>query len=258
MNQFLKSISNQLEKDNSDYIYNILKIENFSSSNSRLRFWYNHCKNNFDSIEGDIFEFGVFQGTSIISMAILLKKLGSKKTIYGFDSFEGFPRFHKNDSISMFETKSNHFSVEHRNHVKNLSLLEKQFSNIKKSDTAFSSNFSDSKFDILKKKIDLLGLDNIILVKGDFKDTIPPFFKNFDNSIFSINIDCDLYEGYKLVFENTWNLLNHKSYIHLDEYYSLRYPGARIATDDFLKNKLQKPFKQQTPIGEFERWGILK
>ena len=46
-------------------------------------------------LRGDYYEFGVFQGSSIISVALIFKFLRIKKKLYGFDSFGGFPNYHK-------------------------------------------------------------------------------------------------------------------------------------------------------------------
>ena len=52
----------------------------------------------------------------------------------------------------------------------------------------------------LKSKIKIRNnLNNIRLIKGDFKKTIPKFFNSHrNNKIFAANIDCDLYSSYKL------------------------------------------------------------
>jgi len=80
-----------LLENSDDFIFNLTGVENYNSTSTRLRFWFEHCKKNIDKLDGDIFEFGVFRGASLISIALLLKKLGSKKKVYGFDSFGGFP-----------------------------------------------------------------------------------------------------------------------------------------------------------------------
>ena len=41
---------------------------------------------------------------------------------------------------------------------------------------------------------------------------------------------------------------------HLDEYYSLKFPCARIACNQFFKEKNIIPLKQVVRSGEFERW----
>ena len=99
-----KEIINLLEEDEADFIFSALKIENHNKhSTSRLRFWFDHLKDNHQKIDGDIFEFGVFKGASLISIAILAKRLGSSKKIYGFDSFSGFPSYSEKDDLNKFE-----------------------------------------------------------------------------------------------------------------------------------------------------------
>ena len=57
--------------------------------------------------------------------------------------------------------------------------------------------------------------------------------------ISSANLDCDLYEGYKICLPIVYENLSKSGFIHLDEYFSFKYPGAKIACDEFLlKEKL--------------------
>lgn len=42
-------------------------------------------------LEGDIVEFGVYQGGTTVFMAKVLKHLNNPRKIYGFDTFQGFP-----------------------------------------------------------------------------------------------------------------------------------------------------------------------
>ena len=60
-----------------DFEFNLLKIENYNL-NPRMIFFKNYFEKN-SSIRGDYFEFGVYQGSSLISVALLFKKLGIKK-----------------------------------------------------------------------------------------------------------------------------------------------------------------------------------
>ena len=55
-------------------------------------------KENHNKIDGDIVESGVYKGSSLLAMGLLLKEIGSSKKVYGFDSFSGFPPvFHDYD-----------------------------------------------------------------------------------------------------------------------------------------------------------------
>ena len=87
-------------KFDKDFKFNILNIENYKSS-KRMVFLKNFFKKN-RKLKGDYFEFGVYQGRSLISVALLFKELGIKKKVYGFDSFGGFPNYSKFDNFENF------------------------------------------------------------------------------------------------------------------------------------------------------------
>ena len=247
-----------LDSDDAEFIYSALKIENHSKhSSSRLRFWFNHLKEHHQDIDGDVFEFGVFQGASLISIAILAKRLGSKKKIYGFDTFSGFPAYSQNDRLDNFENIN--LSNTTKNRIKTLHKIRSHSLGLYPSNISEAGDFSDTSLFNLKKRIALLGLDNIQLVEGDFSETVPKFFRNFKGKVFSANIDCDLYDGYKIVLKHLEEPLSKRGYIHLDEYYSLKFPGARIATDEFLENsKLALKSQNSVAPHEFERWYLTK
>ena len=114
-------------------------------------------------------------------------------------------------------------------------------------------------FENMKKKIERLELDNIKLIKGDFRDTVPKFFNSYEEKIFSVNLDCSLYDGYRITLPFIWKFLSKKGYVHLDEYYSLKFAGPRIACDEFFKKNNITPKKQKkVPNSEFERWYFTK
>ena len=122
-----------------------------------------------------------------------------------------------------------------------------------------SGDFSNNSLSELEDKIKYLGIDNIKLVKGDFKNTMNESLDNLGEiKFFAGLIDCDLYEGYKTSLPFLYNRLSTGSYVYLDEYYSLKFPGARIATDEFFSSKLEKPFMHAKISGDFERWGFKK
>ena len=76
---------NRIFKNEQEFIYNLLGIENYTQSSiSRFRFLFEHIRNNALNDDGDIFEFGVYQGASLISAALLLKEVGSKKNYLWF------------------------------------------------------------------------------------------------------------------------------------------------------------------------------
>jgi len=243
-----------------DFEFDCLEIENFHNS-KKIQFYFDFIKKNNNKFKGDIYEFGVFRGKSLLSTALLLKKIKSKKIIYGFDSFEGFPSYHKYDDLKYFSQlyKNKKISKEHYNLVHQSKVIKKIFfkKKISTKNISFSENFSNTSYNELRRKIKILKLDNIILIKGDFKKTVPKFFKK-NKKIFAANIDCDLYEGYKTILSHLWQNLENKGIVYLDEYYSLKFPGPRIACDEFFTEKKFKFIKKKYQGSNFERCYIEK
>lgn len=240
--------------------FNKLCIENYNNPQNRMFKYFEFIKNNYDKINGDIFEFGVFKGKSLFSTALLLKKLNSDKKIYAFDSYSGLSSFENNekDNLKNFEImyKNNIISKEHYSDVLK---LQKYNDFYKKKNNPMnvstSNDFSDTSLEHLYKKASMLNLDNIIFVKGSFENTIPNFTKH---KIFCANIDCDLYNSYKLCLPFVYNNLEKNGFIHLDEYYSLKFPGARLFCNEFFESNNIIPLKHMDEYDEWERWYILK
>lgn len=246
-----------------EYLLNLSGIESFHpKTNSRLRFWFNHIRKNALKKDGNIFEFGVYQGASLIAAALILKELGSKKKIYGFDTFSGFPSYSHYDDLNNFYKYQNIFFDS--NFIKKFNIFKKNkkfFTNqnsLNIKSIGSSGNFEKTSLKLIKQKIKFFKLDNIKIIKGPFSKTLKKFFKNYNGKISSANIDCDLYEGYKICLPLIYKYLSKKGYINLDEYYSFKYPGAKIACDKFFKTKNIKPKQNKVRNGEFERWYFTK
>ena len=140
-----------------DYEFNLLNIENYNCT-SRMIFFKKFLEN-YSNLEGDYYEFGVFQGSSIISMALIFKFLGIKKKLYGFDSFGGFPDYDKNDNFKKFNElyKTKKISKKHYENVLNLKKI-RNFINPNKTkllspkNISTSADFSNNSLSYLKKK----------------------------------------------------------------------------------------------------------
>lgn len=261
----MNNILQHLLNDKSQYIYGTLGIANHDiNSTAGHRFWFNHLRDKHLELDGDVYEFGVYKGYTLISIAILLKKIGSNKRVYGFDSFAGLNNYSDEDKFINFK--------KHENKIFEKSLVEKSIlakslkeivsrNTVNSKNISTSGQFDDANYEELLEKINSLGLDNITIIKGDFEDTIQDFFSEKKRTIFSANIDCDLYRGYKTCLPIVTDNLAPGGYIHLDEYYSIKFPGARIACNEFFNNYSSNDLnlgKEDTPKSEFERWFIKK
>ena len=157
--------------------------------------------------KGEIIEFGVFKGNSLIRL-ISFNKIYSKykKKIYAFDVFGKFPIATNKKDISY-----------RRNFIKNAG---------KNSVSSRELNY------ILKKK----NFKNFHLIKGDVLKTIPLFLKKNKKLKFSfINLDLDLYEPSLLVLEKFYPKLSKNGIIVLDNF--KQFYGETKAVREFVKIK---------------------
>lgn len=251
------NIQKLLLQKQDDYLFNLLNIDNFNKQTSHLRYFYSHIKSNYKKLPGDIFEFGCYRGRSLLAIALLLKKLKSNKIVYAFDTFRGFPNniYSEQDSFDFFkENREIQFKHEVVKKIRKFNIgIDVNKKNISRSED-FRFN---SKKDLLKK-IRFLGLKNIKLIEGSFENTLPKFLKKYKNKIFSVNMDCDLYKSYKVVLESIYPKLIKKGYVHLDEYYSLKFPGCKIAVDEFCNHHDIKVKKNKNFRWEFKRYYLEK
>ena len=129
-------------------------------------------------LDGDIFEFGVFKGVSLIKWGTfreIFEKSSSRK-IYGFDIFDKFP-----------ETNFDKDKI-----------LREQFIN----DAGEMSIPLEELQEVFKFK----KFQNIELVRGDILDTVPNFLKlNKKIKIALLHIDVDIYEPSKVILENLYD-----------------------------------------------------
>jgi hypothetical protein len=250
-----------MKKLNKSWEYNVLGVYDWHVP-GKLDIYYQWIIDNHSKIDGDILEAGVFRGKSLLATALLLKELGSNKKVYGFDSFSGFPPvYHQNDDLAKFEVlyqkaliSDRHIAdhrllIEYRKMIKGVEMTVANISS--------SSDFSDTSDVIIQKKAEFLSLDNIVLVKGDFAETMSSAAMP-ELRLIAALLDCDLYDSYKVALPYIWERLVSGGYIHLDEYYSLKFPGARIACDEFFKAYSDKPLKAPSVDREFERWYVQK
>ena len=210
-------------------------------------------------IQGDIAEFGVATGKSIITTSLISRKLGTNKEIYGFDTFTGFPGFSENDNFNLFEEllrqgeiTENHFSkIE-----KNREYILTRGASTNPKDISNSGNFENTSPELVNSKIQHFSLDkNVKLIQGDFTKNLE--LKISDLLFSLVLIDSDLFESYDRILPIIWERLSPGGYIYLDEYYSLKFPGPRIAVNNFVAKTKCELIRLDDWL-DFERWAIYK
>jgi len=242
-------------RDLEQWEFGAVGISNPEISTLKRYFELIHTTN---SILGDIAEFGVSRGSSIITTGLLLNDL-NQKTIYGFDTFSGFPGYSEFDDFEMFNKLYGNKAIT-KNHfervMKNKSYVLARGSDTDPKNISTSMDFSATSLEIVQNKIKYFALqDRIKLVVGDFTKNLHDKLSNKTFSL--VLIDSDLYESYEKILPMIWNKLAPGGYIYLDEYYSLKFPGPRIAVDSFVKN--QKSILVRLPDWlDFERWALHK
>jgi hypothetical protein len=246
-----------------DWEFNVLGVYNYRRP-GHLRHYMDFIAENHDRLDGDILEAGVYRGRSLLAVALLLKDLGSPKHVYGFDTFTGFPPvYHPNDEVARFDVlrAQRRISQAHLRKVKkNLLLRSLELGENNRPSPAslsLSGDFSNNCLDALRRRLELLELDNVTLVAGPFEETMgaaagPP------GRLMAALLDCDLYESYRVALPFVWSRLSVGGYVALDEYYSLKFPGARIATDEFFLDNPDRPQRHKPERGDFERWYVRR
>jgi len=248
-----------------DWEFNLLGIYNYRKPGGFLEPYFDFVRENHSVIEGDLLEAGVFRGSSLLGMALMLKEMGSTKKIYGYDTWSGFPPVYRpEDGLDQWETllKAGRISVSHyektRRQLAHRSLGFSAGHKLDSSNISTSGDFSSCSRDNLERKIHYLGLNNVVLVEGDFARTMEKAALGGPSKLFAAIVDADLYESYKAALPFIWSRLVRGGYMYLDEYYSLKFPGARIASDEFFAGRQDKPQRHARENGHFERWFVRK
>lgn len=150
-----------------------------------------------EKVNGCFIECGVAAGSQIGAMKQAIIDNKSDKIIYGFDSFEGIPFASKNDSEQPGIGKIDKLKI---------GLLET---------TGVSSHSLESVE--LNFKNWNLNLDNVILVKGWFQDTIKEKSKEIKN-IALLRLDGDLYESTKIPLQYLLKKVVKGGYVIIDDW----------------------------------------
>lgn len=183
-------------------------------------------------VPGVICEFGVHWGATLaqlINLRSIHEPFNHSRTIYGFDTFAGFPAVHEKDGgayrVGDLATQENY--EETLDHI--LGLLETfpPLSHIKKYG----------------------------LIKGDASQTIDKWLDDNPHAIISLAIfDMDLYEPTKVVLEKIRPRLAKGSILAFDELNCKYFPGETRALDEvFGLNNLRL---YRSPLYPYGAWAV--
>lgn len=175
------------------------------------------------NLAGDIAEFGVFKGASLIRFASYMElfEYGKSRNIYGFDVFDSFP-----------ETEYNEDKVKREAFIQ----------------SAGEQSISDvDLMEVLQKK----GIgDNVTLVKGDITKTLPEFLEKNPEKMFSlVNLDTDIYEPAEVILKYIYPRLVKGGILILDDYGV--FPGETLAVNQYFEDKevtIRKFGFSKTPV----------
>tara|TARA_Y100000768_G_C23878713_1_gene634125 strand:+ start:73 stop:753 length:681 start_codon:yes stop_codon:yes gene_type:complete len=173
-------------------------------------------------IRGDIYEFGVFKGSSLIRLLTFSNYLDKQtRRFYAFDNYGPFP-----------SSKYNY---------------EKKFINKFEKNSGHGLNK-----DKLKNFIKAKGFKEFDLIKGNIIKTLPKFLSsNKKIKIALLHIDLDVYEPTYLVLEKLYKYIVKGGIIMFDDYKTIK--GETKAVDDYfdsnlIKKKFIKSDKIKTPV----------
>lgn len=178
------------------------------------------------NVEGDVAECGVYRGATLIPMALYMKQRGVEKSVFGFDSFEGF-----DESVNI-DIRFGGRDIESKR----------------------VGGLSDTSYVELADKLAQFGLSSAVtLVKGYFRETLP----HYESCRMSfVHLDCDLYQSYKDCLEFFYPRLSPGGIVLLDEYNDPPWPGCNKAVDEFLADKPEELV--EIAIDNFQKWYFQK
>ncbi len=176
------------------------------------------------NIKGDIVECGVGRGRSVLMLAFLTHDEGSRRKIWGFDSFAGFPEPVKEDQ---------------------------SIRNVKKGDKDLHSIESVTAFFVSAGLPVEFVRSQITLIKGFFNESLS---KYRGEGIALLHLDGDLYESYKDPLRMLYPKVAPGGIILFDEYLNTtehtKYPGAQKAIDEFFGDRI-KNIKRDVSTGKY-------
>lgn len=185
--------------------FNIEIGVNLNSRNIKQFLYFTNLFSKIKGVDGDIVGCGVFRGDTLKALILLSENEGKNRTVWGFDSFLGFPK---------------------------PSLKDRSVRNPQEGELKCSLNN-------IKKLISSMNVGvKVELVKGFFNDTLP---KTSLGKIALLHLDVDLYDSYKTTLEHLFPKVSIGGVVMFDEYMNdieiKKFPGASLAIDEYFNGK---------------------
>ena len=209
--------------------------------------------------QGAVCEVGVFSGMSLAAAGLFLREHDDVRDLIGFDSFSGFPTTGPEDDPAMFEDllKRGEISADHWERVlRNRDLLRVVGRSPSAATVSTSGSFDRTSEELVRDKLRFLDLDATLII-GPIEQTMKPDLMP-DLRVAAALLDCDLYAPHAAALPWLWARLEEGGFVYLDDYYSLKFPGARLAVHRFLEGRRDAQLIQVGADEGFERWAIIK
>jgi hypothetical protein len=183
-------------------------------------------------VPGVICEFGVQWGATLaelVNLRSIYEPFNASRTVYGFDTFEGFPTVHEKDGA--FSKPGDYSSVE------NYEVTLKRI------------------LSIHEQSAPQPHIRKFQLIKGDASQTIDVWMEENPHAIISMAIfDMDLYEPTKNVLGKIIPRLTKGSLLVFDELNCPHFPGETRALNEVLgSNNLTL---RRSPLQPYPAWAV--
>lgn len=175
--------------------------------------YFNRLLKMIKDVPGTVVECGVGQGFDFCIWESLIFLEKQDRRLWGFDSFDGFPKVDEKDEIS----------------EKNEKVLNDEYKK-------FTLRYVHNMF--LDFGLTPVEIDRMTFIKG----FIPESLTHYNGQpIALLYLDLDIYHSYKSALEGLWDNVAIGGVVAFDEYDKpldhVKYPGARKAIDEFLREK---------------------
>ena len=146
----------------------------------------------------NIIELGTWKGGNLLFMATVLKEIDPTAKVYGLDTFCGMPETDKDVDL-------------HR-----------------------LGDFDDVSMDSIREAVAAAGLDNIVLVKGDVRQTLPETCKRASFGL--AHIDLDIYDPIRFEQFELMKQMVPGGYVVYDDALVSSCAGATIAVEELIRS----------------------